>query len=135
MDRAASLRVQFTGNAQRSLFSEAPRQLTRRVSSQQSTVGGKRHSVIRRESIHQNQQRHSGYEFGATCNEVLVSKSQDARNHYEMLEAEFYAASPSCLASTGVAEARSGATLLNTCIANYDRCFRVCYNRKVLIPG
>jgi hypothetical protein len=38
------------------------------------------------------------------ANEVLVSKSQDARNHYEMLEAEFYAASPSCLASTGVAD-------------------------------
>jgi len=63
-----------------------------------------------------------------------VPKSQDARNHYEMLEAEFYAASPSCLASTGVAEARSGATLLNTCIANYDRCFRVCYNPKVPYP-
>jgi hypothetical protein len=36
--------------------------------------------------------------------------------------------------SPGVAAAKSGAALLNTCIANYDRCFRACYNPNGPLP-
>lgn len=34
----------------------------------------------------------------------------------------------------GVAMAKSGAALLNTCIANYDRCFRACFDPNGPLP-
>jgi hypothetical protein len=34
----------------------------------------------------------------------------------------------------GVAVAKGGAALLSTCIANYDRCFRACYDPNGPLP-
>ena len=34
----------------------------------------------------------------------------------------------------GVTVAKSGAALLSTCIANYDRCFRACYDPDGPLP-